>query len=562
MMPQTRRRRLFAAFCLTLGLGPLMLPAAQPALAAADRAEVAQRAAEQALREGKCREAAELLVAEAAASADVAASVRATQLALGCEQVPLALQAARRWQALAPFSGEAALARAIAALKLYQLEEGRAALVVWRDSAAGGNQDPRRFVDLLEQEVDSTALYRSFGPALVDENSNAEVVLALAGLAQRSDDLKAAVAHAQRALALQDNLLEAQVLLLRSQAGLGEHEAALAAARELQPRLQGADSFLVADLLLAAGREEAAREELLRLRADERLAEEADRRLGALALAQGDEAEAERRFTALLAQRGSTAIALLHLAQIAERRGDWARAQRAYPLLADGPYSRSALAGLARVLLRQGKRDQALALFDEQERKQPGSAVELIATRAAVLAATGDPAAAVVALDAGLLRHPGHPSLEYERATALERAGQHREAERAFEQMLRKRPDDPGIANALGFTLADHGRQLPRAERLVRQALAVSPDNPAIQDSLGWVLFRRGRLDEAGPWLEQAWQRSRDAEIGAHFGEYLWRKGEQGRAHFVWQQARNAAPDNPLLAETVQRLTEEPAAAR
>lgn len=511
---------------------------------------------------GQCRAATEQALQQARDSSEVTLSARATQLALGCEQVPLALEAARRWQALQPFSGEAALARAIAALKLYRLEEGRQALLAWRDSAAGGNQDPGRFVGLLEAEVGSTALYRSFGPALVDDNSNADVLLALAALAQGSDDQRNAMLHARRALALQDNLVEAQLVVIRAQARLGEGEVALAAAREMQPRLEGEDSFIVADLLLLAGREEAAREELLRLRNDERQAMIADRRLGALALSQGDEAEAERRFTALLGQRSTTMTALLYLGQLAERRGDLARAARSYELLAEGGANLAARAALGRVWVRQGRRDAALALLEDFERRNPQAAVETVVARAQLLLRLDDGPAALAAIDAGLQRHPGHPDLEYERATLLERIGRPRDAERAFEQLLKARPEDPGILNALGFTLADHGRQLDRAERLIRAALAVSPDSPAILDSLGWALFRRGRVAQALPVLERAWTLSRDAEIGAHFGEVLWKRGEEGRARYVWQQAANADPANVLLIATRQRLTGEAPEAR
>ena len=43
------------------------------------------------------------------------------------------------------------------ALKLYQLDEGRKALALWRDSGAAGNQDPGRFAELLENETEATA---------------------------------------------------------------------------------------------------------------------------------------------------------------------------------------------------------------------------------------------------------------------------------------------------------------------------------------------------------------------------------------------------------------------
>ena len=77
-------------------------------------------------------------------------------------------------------------------------------------------------------------------------------------------------------------------------------------------------------------------------------------------------------------------------------------------------------------------------------------------------------------------------------------------------------------------------------------------------DRGGWP--DRGRQAQALPVLEQAWRTSRDAEIGAHFGEVLWKKGDEGRAHYVWAQALNRDPVNALVLATRDRLTAAPAA--
>jgi predicted Zn-dependent protease len=513
--------------------------------------------AEVALERGQCREAAEAYARAAAVATDVAVASRATQVAIGCEQLPLAQRSAQRWQALAPTAGEPALARAIVALKLYQLDEGRKALALWRDSGAAGNQDPGRFAELLENETEATAAYRVFGDVLLNDDATADVVLAQSLLALHAYDLKTAATLAQRALELESGLVPARLVLIRTQALQGNYEQALAGAHELDGKLGGDDIFIVTDVLLAAQRGEEARAELLRLREDSRLAAAVDRRLGILAMEQGDTGEAEKRFTGILGQRGSTTIALIYLAQLAERRGDKDRALRSYQLLADSTVSLLARGAAARILLRDGKREQAMALLDDYQHDHPESAIETIGARAQLLAGHGEYAPAVAVLDAALKDYPGHPTLEYQRATMLERGGQHREAEKAFELLLRRRPDDPGIANALGFTLADHARSLDRAEKLVRQALLVSPDNPAIQDSLGWVQFRRGQVKAASQVLERAWRNGRDADIGAHFGEVLWKLGEEGRARYVWQQALNLDPDNELVRATFARLTGE-----
>ena len=64
------------------------------------------------------------------------------------------------------------------------------------------------------------------------------------------------------------------------------------------------------------------------------------------------------------------------------------------------------------------------------------------------------------------------------------------------------------------------------------------------------------------PLLEHAWRNSRDTEIGAHFGEALWKSGDQGQARYIWQQALNASPEHKALLATMTRLTGETPPAR
>ena len=80
--------------------------------------------------------------------------------------------------------------------------------------------------------------------------------------------------------------------------------------------------------------------------------------------------------------------------------------------------------------------------------------------------------------------------------------------------------------NALGYTLAEHNRDLREAQTLVRKALEMTPDSAAVQDSMGWTLHRLGQQREALEWLTKAYAAEKDAEIAAHLGETLWALGQ------------------------------------
>ena len=99
----------------------------------------------------------------------------------------------------------------------------------------------------------------------------------------------------------------------------------------------------------------------------------------------------------------------------------------------------------------------------------------------------------------------------------------------SFESLLKDRPEDASLLNALGYSLADRNQKLPRAEALIRKALEASPDNPAFLDSLGWVLFRRGDIPGALPHLERAYRIFPDAEIASHWGEAAVGERQAGR---------------------------------
>jgi tetratricopeptide (TPR) repeat protein len=122
-----------------------------------------------------------------------------------------------------------------------------------------------------------------------------------------------------------------------------------------------------------------------------------------------------------------------------------------------------------------------------------------------------------------------------------------------LQQLLAKKPDDPGYNNDLGYILADHGMKLEEAEKMIRKALeldrkkrAANPkldpdddhDNGAYLDSLGWVLFKRGKLAEAKKYLLEAVQdkASQHIEIFDHLGDVHLALGEKAEAVAAWRK--------------------------
>ena len=184
--------------------------------------------------------------------------------------------------------------------------------------------------------------------------------------------------------------------------------------------------------------------------------------------------------------------------------------------------------------------------------------------KAALLEDVGKSNEAIALLQLALERYPDHPGVRYQIALIQDKAGLARESVRSFESLLKDRPEDASLLNALGYSLADRNQKLPRAETLIRKALDASPDNPAFLDSLGWVRFRRGDIPGALPYLERAYRIFPDAEIASHWGELLWVSGKQAEARALWARSLARSPDSKPLRATIERLTGtklEPAAA-
>jgi Flp pilus assembly protein TadD len=512
--------------------------------------------AEIALERGDCKKAAESYL-ETLPGANAALAGRVSQVALACEHLPAAWQAAQRWRELAPRDVEAAALYAVVALRLHRIPDAQAGVRVVLESADMEPKLAELTVLLLEQAETPAVLAALAGTVDVD-TASAPVLSLLTELALNAHDLRRAERYAQLALDRDPQLFEARSLLSQIYARQGDGLNALAAARAgaLADPKRGA--FLVAQALVSLNRTQEAREEFERLRAAGGNAAEIDRRLALLSMQDGDLEDARRRFTAMSREAAAAESAVFHIAEIDALEGQEEPALAGYRRLFDSSLAVTARIRAAGLLLERGMRGEALALLDEYAVEHPESSFDLTMTKAQLLSEHGETDTGLSLLAAALERHPKHPALEYDRAVLLEQAGQVREAVGALEQLLKERPDDATLLNALGYTLADHGMRLSHAEDLIRRALLITPDNPAVIDSLGWVRVKRGDAKGAVSILEHAYALARDPEIAAHWGEALWKAGSKDEAREVWSGALELDPDSKALQSVIGRFVPPP----
>ena len=134
-----------------------------------------------------------------------------------------------------------------------------------------------------------------------------------------------------------------------------------------------------------------------------------------------------------------------------------------------------------------------------------------------------------------------------------------------IQQQLKRKPDDPGLNNDLGYIWADHDMNLDEAEKLIRKALEldgkrrklkkVAPeedrDNGAYLDSLGWVLFKKKQYKEAKDILLKAVEDkdSQHIEIYDHLGDVYIALGEHDQAIQAWRKGLEVVGEGRREAE-------------
>jgi tetratricopeptide (TPR) repeat protein len=548
-VPSMRRNTSSRVLCLAL--------AALPALAAAlsttnsDNADLVL--ADMALSRGDCRGGTNRYLKAALASNDAKISERATKVASDCQQVGAGAKSARRWLKLDPESAGAAAAVALAAVRLYQPDEAGQAML--RTHQLGGDEALIKLIGDASDSGGTAIALDTLRPVLESPKVSDRLLAAGVELALESFDFRTARKLADRMLANEPASGEARAQLARVLTAEGDAVGAIAVSQEAAALEPETERFAYADTLLRLDRLDEARQELENLRNDSAVRDEAELRLGKLAYQLGDLGEAGRRFGSLIDSPEAAAEAFFYLSSIAEREGRTDLALEGYGRLMEAGAGLVVRGRAARLLLLKGDRDAAFQLLDEFAVKERSEALDVELAKAALLEDVGKPQEAVALLQLALERYPDHPGIRYQMALIQEKAGLTRESLRNFESLLKDRPEDASLLNALGYSLADRNMKLPRAETLIRKALEASPDNPAFLDSMGWVRFRRGDVAGAIPYLERAYRIFPDAEIASHWGELLWVSGKQAEARALWARALARSPDSKPLRATIERLT-------
>jgi predicted Zn-dependent protease len=526
-----------------------------------------------ALQRGEPALAARAYLEAARETRDVALAQRATEIGVAARARTLTLQAARLWSELDPSAERPKqLVTALASSTTGKFDVPGAGSElktelerVLADAAHSGQQLGEAFLQLnrlLANEPDKMATYKLV-ESVAQPYPNlpeAQFAVALAALNTGLKDIATAAAAAaaiDRALALKPGweraaMLKAEILAKRSpDEAIGYLQSFLKA----QPDSRAAPVAL-AQIYVEQKRYAEARAIFQRLWDADKENRDYEYAVAALAFQMKDWKAAEALFEELQkASYDENGGVDVYLAQIAEETGRYALAYDRYLAVPEGEKAWAAKLRAATMLAKQGKLADARRFLADLPAVTIEQRVQVSQADAQLLRDAGDNEGAYALLVHALDEHPDQPELLYDVAMVAEKLDKLDVVEARLTELIAASPDNAQALNALGYTLVDRTQRTAEGLALIDRALKLQPDDPFILDSMGWAYFRMGRYDDAETYLRRALAGRGDPEIAAHLGEVLWARGERVRAQEVWQSQLKATPDNPVLLETMRRLS-------
>lgn len=490
------------------------------------------------------------------AAEDPRVAERAVQIASYARQYDVALHAARRWVALDSTNLEARKSLTALALQTGDLDE----VVNQLDYLLGVAENPddgfRTATALLARHADKPAALKATQQLVDRYPDNAYAWMALCRMAVVADQFDTALSAADRSLALAPDLADATILKAQVLVRM-ERNADATRLLEAAVARHPADTdllFAYGRMLLDADDLEGAKRQFARVVDIDPGYAGGLYSLALLELETRQYRAGEKHLKQLLRQTPDDQNAYYYLGYAEYEQGNRDDALDWYLKVESGDYWSQALLRAAAIMVENGELGRMQEHMRVQRQKVPDHAVNYYIIEGQVLTDAGLHNQAYDLYTEALSSTPDNEDLLYSRALAAEKIGRIDQAETDLRRILVVSPDDVRTLNALGYTLADRTDRYEEALGYISKAYVQKPDDPAIIDSMGWVHYRLGDLEKARHYLELAWEKNPDSEIGAHLGEVLWASGLHDEARRVFDAARKAGPDNAVLQETLKRL--------
>ena len=492
----------------------------------------------------------------AEAADDPRVAERAVQIAMYAKDFEIAKRAARRWVELEPDNLEAHKLLTALALRTGDMGEVVTQMGFLLSITENPEDGYRLATAIMARNSDKQAALTAMEELAARDPYSPYAQLALSRTAILAGQLEQSLEAVERALQLKPDfikaaILKAQILIKMER----EEEAAELLQQATRSHPENLEvRFSYARLLLDQKDIEAARDQfdkIVRLEPDNA---DALYSLGLLELETGQYRAGEKHLRKLLKLEKRVQSAYYYLGYAATKQDHDAEALDWFRKVESGDFWSQAQLQAARIMVRQGRVDEMQDYLRVLRQKNPQAAVAFFLVEGEVLTDAGYLEEAYRVYGQALEAEPDNEDLLYARALLAQNLGWFDLAEQDMRHILRNDPDNVRTLNALGYSLADKTDRYEEALGYISKALKQTPDDPAIIDSMGWVQFRLGNLGKARSYLEQAWDMTKDSEIGAHLGEVLWVQGEHEAARSIWDEAKANDPENPALLDALKRI--------
>ncbi len=124
-----------------------------------------------------------------------------------------------------------------------------------------------------------------------------------------------------------------------------------------------------------------------------------------------------------------------------------------------------------------------------------------------------------------------------------------------YEKALKLNPQNLGVLNNYSYFLSLDDEMLDKAEQMSSITVKAEPTNATYLDTYGWVLFRQQAYTMAKIYIENAVKYSEDnpsAEVLEHYGDILYKTGEEDKALEQWKKAKELGGDSKLLKKKIK----------
>ncbi len=164
-----------------------------------------------------------------------------------------------------------------------------------------------------------------------------------------------------------------------------------------------------------------------------------------------------------------------------------------------------------------------------------------------------DYSAAVSVLRSGVFYVSGNRELEASFYSSLGDAynelGNFEESDESYAKTLKIQPHNALVLNNWSYYLSLRKTKLDQAEEMIKKAVKIEPKNPSYLDTYAWVMYQQGKFKEALEWMELALATAGEdkATLYEHYGDILFRLGQEVKAIEFWQKAKAAGMKSDFI---------------